>query len=212
MRVHLTICEHDTGSVLHGQRFPWHTGRDAIAIWLIALFCVCFLPVQAGSPAARVANEYDLKAAFIFNLAKFIQWPAGEFAQVDAPLVIGVVGDDALERFTQTLKDRAIDKHKLVVRRVEQAKELPECHILFISRSGERQVSELIEASKNAKLLTAGETDKFLELGGMILFTLESDEVRLQINDRRIRSAGLNITASALSTLVNKGIAKIREF
>ena len=181
-------------------------------VLLVALFSFFLLPAQAGPAAPRVANEYDLKAAFIFNLAKFIQWPAGRFAREDSPLVIGVVGDAALDRFTRTLQDRTIDKHKLVVRRVEQPKELPECHLLFISRTGERQVADLVEASRTEKVLMVGETDQFLELGGMILFTLESDELRLQINDRRIRSAGLNITASALSALVNKGIARIREF
>jgi YfiR/HmsC-like len=184
-----------------------------VAPFLVALLCLARLLADAAPASApRVANEYDLKAAFIFNLAKFIQWPAEKFAHEDSPLVIGVLGDEALDRFTSSLRDKTIDKHRLVVRRIEQAKDLPECHVLFISRPAKQQVAELVETGRMSKVLTVGETDQFLELGGMIRFTLESDELRLEINDKRARSASLSIAATALSALVNKGIAKIRDF
>ena len=165
-----------------------------------------------GAQLPQVAQEYDLKAAFLFNLAKFVRWPAPKFEAESAPVLIGVRGDDALDRFDRVLRDKLIDKHKIVVQRLERLEDVKACHILFISRSGNNQLAEWMEAGKSAAVLTVGETQQFLEQGGMIQFSIESEQLRLEINEQCARQAGLTIMANALSTLVNKGIAKVRNF
>jgi hypothetical protein len=184
--------------------------RPLLAALLAAGLCQVANAIAAEPP--RVAEEYDLKAAFLFNLAKFVQWPPVKFAQEDSPLVIGVRGDEAFDRFGRLLGNKVIGKHKLVVRRLESTEDLRSCHILFLSRSEKEPLEGWAEAGKGAGALTVGETEKFLEQGGMIQFSLEAQELRLQINAQCVQRGGLTITANALSALVNKGIAKVRNF
>lgn len=196
------------------MRFLRHLASSRAAFALAALL-LCGglfgpLPSQAASPQLS-ADEYGLKAAFLYNLAKFIDWPAAKFTEEDCPLVIGVIGQEALERFSAVVRDKMIDKHKVTVRLLAGEEEIKTCHILFITRSQKQRVAEMVEAASKAAVLTVGETDKFLEAGGMIRFYLESDNLRLEINDPAIRSAGLSIKANALSALINKGIAKLRK-
>src|SRR5690242_13270480 len=160
----------------------------------------------------QVAQEYDLKAAFLFNLVKFVRWPAPKFEADTSPLLIGVRGDEALDRFERLLHNKLIDKRKIVVQHLERIEEVKACHVLFVSRAESERAAEWIEAGKSAAVLTVGETQQFLDQGGMIQFSTESEQLRLEINEQCARQAGLNIMANALSTLVNKGIAKVRNF
>ena len=179
---------------------------------VLLAFATCqSLRLGAAEPP-RVADEYELKAAFLFNLAKFVRWPAAKFAGEDSPLVVGVRGEEALERFARVLRDKAIDKHKIQIKSLSQLEDLPGCHVLFLSRSEKESAARWLEALKNAGALTVGETPEFLQQGGMVQFELESGQLRLEINEQRTREAGLNIMANALSTLVNKGIARIKKF
>jgi hypothetical protein len=183
---------------------------EHLAVLVVLLACLGQVLVATSAELPRVAEEYDLKAAFLFNLAKFVRWPAANFSRDDSPIVIGVRGDDALESFGRMLRDKSIAQHKILVQRLERVEDVKNCHIAFISRAEKDQVAEWAMAGKSAAVLTVGETQGFLEQGGMIRFSTQSDELRLEINEQGIRRAGLNIMANALSALVNKGIAKIR--
>jgi hypothetical protein len=164
-----------------------------------------------AAPSQLTADEYGLKGAFLYNLAKFIDWPPSKFKQEDSPLVIGVTGQDGFDRVRAVVRDKAIDKHKVVVRLLAGEDEVKECHIVFLTRSQRQRATEMVAAATKAAVLTVGETDKFLETGGMIRFYLEADNLRLEIADASVHQAGLSIKANALSTLINKGIAKLRK-
>ena len=184
--------------------------RTALAMLLAGGLCQS-TELSAAEPPA-VAEEYDLKAAFLFNLAKFVQWPPEKFAGEESALIIGIRGVEAVDRFTRLLRSKTIGKRKLIVQRLTNLAELPSCHIVFVCRSEKEDPARWTEAGKLAGALTVGETQQFLEQGGMIQFAMESQELRLEINEQCARKAGLTIMANVLATLVNKGIAKIRNF
>lgn len=189
---------------------PWPLRQVLVASLLaMALWQVHLL---AAAEPPRVAAEYDLKAAFLFNLAKFIRWPAAKFEHEDSPLVIGIRGDEALDRFSRLLGEKAIDQHKIQIKAIAQIEELRSCHVIFLSRAEKDDLAQWVAAGNSASALTVGETTDFLQQGGMIQFALASGELRLEINEQCTRQAGINITANALATLVNKGIAKVRSF
>lgn len=188
-----------------------------LAGWRAGLLGLLFLSLGPAYPAAgaqlpQVAQEYDLKAAFLFNLVKFVRWPAPKFQGEASPLLIGVRGADAGDRFERLLRNKLIDKRQVIVQPLERIEQVKACHVLFISRAENNGAAEWIEAGKAAAVLTVGETQEFLDQGGMIQFAIESEQLRLEINEQCARQAGLNIMANALSTLVNKGIAKVRNF
>lgn len=187
----------------HHLKFCW-PARAAV-FWFLLTLC---RPVLADDQIS--ADEYSIKAAFVYNLARFVDWPPKKFEREDAPLVIGVAGDEFFEKIAAVVKHKRIGPHRVTVRRVSTPSETRDCHILFVTRSKNGPAVEILKAASAAAVLTFGETSDFLEDGGMIRFFLESDNIRLEINDDAIRRAGVGIQSAALSTLVNKKIARLR--
>ena len=153
----------------------------AASLWLFSPFC----------PAGDVENrlEYQVKAAFLFNFLKFVEWPP---AAADAPWVIGVLGHDPFgEMLDQTVRGKIVNGRKVEVRRYARLGDVKDCNILFIGR-GESGMP--IEPG----LLTVGETPGFLKAGGAISFYLEDNRVRFEIRPAAGRAAGLHISSQLL--------------
>ena len=167
---------------------------------LTALLAACVVAVAVGEPTVRASaeqqkfDEYQVKAAFVFNFAKFVQWP-----DPAGPLVIGVVGDSPIERqLLDTVRGRAIAGRPLQVRRVG-AEELTGCHVLFISASEARRTPEILGRAERLAVLTVGETGSFLREGGIVRFFVDQGRVRFQINAAAADRAGLKINSQLLS-------------
>ena len=97
------------------------------------------------------------------------------------------------------------------IRLIQNDAEIKDCDILFLTRTQRKPIEEKLNLANKAAVLTVGETDKFLASGGMIRFYLEGDNLRLEIDNDSIHQAGLSIKANALSTLISKGIVKLRK-
>jgi len=189
---------------------PKITGRA----WLLAgliLICGGFASWPAAGGEHISADEYSLKAAFIYNLARFVDWPGARFHTEDCPLIIGVAGDGAFEKIRAVVAHKTIGRHDIIVRPVATKQDAEACHVLFFSRAQKDGISDLVTAAAASAVLTVGETDNFLESGGMIRFYIESESIRLVIDEAAIRRAGVAINANALSTLINKKIARLRK-
>ena len=152
------------------------------------------------------SSEYLIKAGFIYNFAKFVEWPSGAFAQPDSPIVIGVLGTDpfgsVLDRLVQ---DKKIGQRGFVVRRykwgkdLKDLKDLRDCKILFVSASEKAHADEIIQLVKWLPILTVGETPGFAEHGGVIRFTVEDNRVRFEVNVDAAHQADLNISSRLLT-------------
>jgi hypothetical protein len=171
----------------------------AVAIVLHALALMWAAPSNAGAAdvaAAAPAREYEIKAAFLYNFTKFVDWPAQTFANADAPIVIGVLGDSpcvqALERL---VKDRKVNGRTIVVRRIASAREAKVTHMLFVGSAQEREFAALEPALHSLPVLTVGESPAFATLGGAIDFVPQGDKIRFEINIDAAEHAGLKISA-----------------
>ncbi len=184
-------------------------GRRRFLLWLLLSGGRLSLQPALGE-LPKTVDEYELKAAFLYKLAKFVRWPEQKFEGPASPLVIGVSGAEALERFERVLRDNTLDLRPVQVSAVHRPEDAFACHIVFVSRVFTGSAGEWAESGRQAGTLMTGETAGFLEAGGMLRFYTEAGELRLELNENRARKAGLCVMASALSTLVNKGIAKIR--
>lgn len=180
-----------------GSKLRFGKGTSFGAPFML-LLCLLFNPVSSAQQAQP--SEYQIKAAFIFNFAKFIEWPAATFADDKSPLCIGVLGNNPfgadLERF---LRDKTINDHPLTVRECRTVEEGKKCQILFVSASEAKRLPEIFKALQGAKVLTVGETDGFIESGGMVNFVSEAKKIRFQINDVAAKSAGLKISSKLLT-------------
>lgn len=154
----------------------------------------------ASSTTAHSApiGEYPVKAAFLFNFAKFVTWPDEAFAAEDASLEICVVGRDpfgpALE---ETIGERTVRGRDVRVRRPESIDEADGCHVVFIA-AGERSASLALRLG-DRPALTVGESEGFAADGGMINFKIEESRVRFEINPGRAARAGLKVSAQLLN-------------
>ena len=149
------------------------------------------------------ASEYLIKAGFIYNFAKFVEWPSTAFSQPDSPIMIGVLGTDPFGSVLDRLvEDKKIGARGFVVKRYKwgkDLKDLKECKILFVSASEKAHIDEIVQAVKGLPILMVGETPGFAERGGIIRFTLEDNRVRFEINVDAAHQADLNISSRLLT-------------
>jgi len=166
-------------------------------IWaLIALWALA-----TGTARAEPGgfSEYDVKAAFLFNFAKFVEWPAAAFRDASEPIVLGVVGDDPFgDTLDRMLAEKKIRGRTLVVKRFETVDSLERCHILFVSRAESAHLDRVLARIHGTPTLTVGDGERFAEVGGMIGFTVERSRVRFDVDLQAARRAGLNPSSELL--------------
>lgn len=153
-----------------------------------------------GLPAATAATkEYQLKAGFLYNFARFIEWPTNAFSNEDSPIVIGVFGNDPFASdLDEIVRDEKVNNHPLVVQRYQQIEDIKICHILFVSQSEVKRFDRILGSLKNRSVLTVGDTDGFAKRGGVIRLVTKNNKIRFRINLEAAKAANLTISSKLL--------------
>jgi len=153
-----------------------------------------------GDRGSAPASEYEVKAAFLYNFARFVEWPAAEFLTPGSPVDVCVLGEDpfgpALEK---TVSNKRAKGHPFVVSRVDSLDAVRHCQILFISSKERTPLSRIQERLSGAPVLTVCEREGFAALGCVINFIVKGANVRLEINPAAAERAGLTISSNLLS-------------
>jgi hypothetical protein len=153
------------------------------------------LQLGAQGPAF---DEYQVKAAFLYNFAKFVEWPPGTFANSKDPIAICIVGQNPFgSTLEYMVQGKKIGDRAFAVRRLADTQQASKCQILFIGAAESKRIRVLLEAVKGASL-TVGETDDFTAAGGIIGMKLEGTRVRLQIALETAESTRLRISSKLL--------------
>lgn len=174
------------------------TAPAACIVRLAVLFlCLIFsLRIFAEEPAP----EYQIKAAFLFNFAKFVDWPPKAFPQTNSPVIIGVLGKNVFGHYLEdTIRDKEVKNHRFEFKEFTSVNDAVNCHILFISPTLKDNLPKILAVLHNSSVLTVSESDQFIQAGGMINFTIEENKVHFQINDDAAKKAGLRISSKLLS-------------
>jgi len=171
--------------------------RPGRILWVLGVMVLMLSGSRAQSPAV---TEYQVKAAFLYNFAKFVEWPPSSFSDASAPLRICVFGQDP---FGQELRDitsaKNINGRKLQVDQVVDLRLARTCHILFIPSSEKAQLTRIFESLRGTDALTVGDAKGFVQQGGMINFVLENNRVQFEVNRKAAEQAGLKISSKLLS-------------
>ena len=173
-----------------------------------ARFILCGLILLSGfrGPAQDAApTEYQIKAAFLYNFAKFVEWPAEAFATPTSPIVIGVLGDNVVfgDDLEQAINHKILNNRPLQFKKCDSVMAATNCHILFISASEKAGFPKILEGLRGSNVLTVSETGQFIEAGGMINFVIEENKIRFQINDEAAKKAGLKISSKLLRLAIH---------
>jgi hypothetical protein len=160
--------------------------------------------IAMGTTAANAAlgqavDEYQVKAAYMYNFAKFVDWPAGTLGGSTQPLIFCVLGQTPLSQtLRDTLSGKLVDQRPLEFRQVSDSKQASKCQILFVSLADKKQMRQTLEDIKSLPVLTVGEGDDFTNQGGIVRFLLDGGRVRLEFNLDAADSAKLRISAKLL--------------
>jgi hypothetical protein len=172
----------------------------------VLLLLGCLLQNGTALAADAPSVENQVKSAFIINFIQFTEWPEGTFSKSDDPIVIGVIGPDAMEAALSTaIAGKTIHARKLVVKHMT-ASTLSGCHVLYIGSAYQDQAPAILKALEGARTLTIGDKESFIDAGGIIRFYLEDRKVRFEINQAAAERLRLQISAKLLklARVVNK--------
>jgi hypothetical protein len=174
--------------------------------WMLALplLCTILSAPRSGVAEPRLALEYQDKAAFLYNFAKFVDWPSDSLTPSADALILGVVGEDPFGMILeQTFAGKTVHDKKLIVRRFQRIQDVGECHILFISSSENSHLDDILKTLAGGSVLTVGDMDQFAGRGGIIGFRKDDNKVRFEINADAADRAGLKISAQLMKLAVN---------
>ena len=171
---------------------------------LLAITIVFVVASLAPNVQAKdhMSREHLIKAAFLYRIAKFVEWPAEAFAETHA-LTIGILGEEPLDAALNAIKDKSVKGREVVIKRFAQIEDFQKCHILFISASKKKYLPQIFDTLRGLHVLTVGEMKNFVEGGGIMNFVTVNKKIGMEINIDTAKKAGLKISSMLL------GVSKI---
>jgi len=161
-------------------------------------FAICVL--LAADARGQTNEEYRVKAAFLYNLTKFVEWPSYAFKAPHAGIEICILGKDPFgDSLTEAVNGKVLEGHAFSIRHIEDAQQAAGCQVLFVSASERKRLRPILDSVRYAAILTVGDIDGFTSEGGIVNFKIEGGRVRLQINVAAADQARLGMSSKLLS-------------
>lgn len=155
------------------------------------------------SAQSRPAAEHEVKAAYLYQFGRYVEWPADQGA-TGSSLLICVLGHDPFGlALDEIVKGKVISTHPVVVKRILGPSELQDCRILFVSPSEDDRLPAILKALGKKTVLTVGEGIQFTRRGGMVAFTSEDRKVRFVVNLAAVEAAKLRLSSQLLRLAVS---------
>src|SRR5262245_51662077 len=161
---------------------------------------VLLLVLSASVRQERDAPEYEIKAAFLYNFATFVEWPSTAFVDEESAFLVGVLGKDPFgSTLEEAFQGKTVGKRQIVVRRFDQLADFQTCHLLFVSKSEREQAPKILEFLKGVPTLKVADFPGFAAMGGCINFFVEGKrKVRFEINPEAAKRGNLRISSKLL--------------
>jgi hypothetical protein len=181
------------------MKWLYYTYSRASGSFLFFLMVVTFLIGIPGICQSGTAGEYQVKAAFMYHFATFVEWPSSTFTDTKGYLRICILGNDPFGKsLDATFRTKKIDNHKFEIHRNPSKAELSHCHLLYLTASQSTQLRSFRKQLSKANVLTVGENDTFIRQGGMIKFFIENQKIRFAINPDAINQTNLKVSSKLL--------------
>lgn len=180
------------------DRFQGYPGwRDWRRLLLSLVILGCGLTVEV-TYAQDAADEYAVKAAYLFNFAKFVEWPPQALPTRQSPVTLCIAGRDPFGNALETTGDKSLRERPLVIRRLSRLEEFTHCHLLFLSDSESTRLGQILAKLKNGPILTVSDISGFADAGGMIGLVNVGQRIRFEINLPAVQKANLKISSQLL--------------
>jgi YfiR/HmsC-like len=175
----------------------------ALALRVRLLLLVCggawnFPAVSAPAPGPHY-QEYQVKAVWMLNVARYTEWPSTAFPANDSPCVVGVFGKDPFGKDLEAaFAGKLLKGRPFELKRVSSENDVRGCHILFVPAAERRKWRNLNDKLGKASVLVVGESSDFLDQGGIVNFVIKADSIQFEVDLRNAQKAGLKIDANLL--------------
>lgn len=158
------------------------------------------LAVSVCPATAQNASTDDVKAAFLFNFTKFVQWPAGAFSSDTSSFVIGILGDDTVgESLREIVRGKTANGRELRLKRVSASDDLEHLQVLFITKSEASRVADLLARLSGKHVLTVADARGFCLSGGMVQLNVDHNQVQFEINLDAAQRSQLGVSSKLLT-------------
>lgn len=143
-------------------------------------------------------SEEDIKAAYLYNFAKFVEWPDHLFDSKTSPIVLCVLGENTFGDALKALENKRVMGRPFVVRHIRRPEQARGCQILFISDSEKAGFSDIVQSLGGKHCLTVSSIRNFARMGGMVGFVRVGNNIRFEVNLDTVNHAGLTISSRLL--------------
>lgn len=175
------------------------TGTKYAAWWLALAFVAAVAGPQRAAAQTAPSPEHQVEAVFLYHFTRFVTWPPRAFGDAQAPLVVGVLGDDPFGAYLDdVLRGESVNGVPLAARRFRRIDDVGPCLILFVSREGAGRLDAILPHLEGRPVLTVSDAEGFARAGGMVEFVREQGKIGLRINVDAARAAGLTISSKLL--------------
>lgn len=180
-------------------------GRSGLLSQLTAVLLAGFLiGVSRGQAQQPKPTVYDVKAAYLYNFGKFVEWPAKVTSGNNESFTICVLGKDPFgASLDATIAGEAIDGKSVLAKRISKPQEALNCRVLFISSSEDAQLKDILATLERTSVLTVSDMSQFTRRGGMIQFVDEANRVRFEVNLTVAERAGLTLSSQLLKVAIS---------
>jgi hypothetical protein len=169
---------------------------DAVKRWILA----CALIACVVLPGFAQEAEHQVKAAYLYRIAGYVEWPGAAFAGPDTPVTFAILGDDGIAtELAQTVAGRTLNDRRLAVRRLKAGEPLTGVHVLFIGRAEQGRTRQLAQAAQPQSILTVSESDGALDQGSVVNFVLADRRVRFEISLEAAEKSRLKLSSRLLA-------------
>lgn len=167
--------------------------------WRAAFICILWPAAVCSAEIERVAQEEQVKAAYLYKFLGFVDWPASAFDGAQSPFVIGISGTDALaDELTPMVANRSANGRPIVARKISAGASLAGVHVLFVGRQTPARMASLITAARDLPILIVTDSEEAFAIGGAINFVLVDNKVRFDVSLRANEGNGLKISSRLL--------------
>ena len=169
----------------------------------IALLAIFAAPGTFATPAADAglpsAIEYQIKASFVYTVAKFVDWPETAFDGPGTPMTFGILGNDAVaDAISSALQGKRVHDRELRVKRLSGVGAVRDCQILYISEGEARSIDAVLDQVAAASILTVGESRDFAAAGGILGLSMQENLVQFEVNMAAAQRARISISSKIL--------------
>ena len=167
----------------------------ALVVFMLTLLLVYPSHIHAEPP---IPNEYSVKAALIYSIIKFVDWPEQDQPVAGNPLCIAVFGQDPFGSNLDMISNKTVKGRPIKIRRLQKIEDIRSCEVLFISGTEKLQIARILKQLQNQPILTIADHGGFPQTGGMINLITVNNKIQFEINNNAALRAHLRISSQLL--------------